>query len=224
MAKKAAGRRTQRIAKRQAAKESRDTKYANQKGGAISKRPKTLSKKGFARHEFDGAHLKDDGEDLAVIRGGRAIWSRSTELDPNAQPDAEEDAEDDSEQRFSSVDKKLRALRKKLRKIDFIKQRKKKGFELEPNQITLLRSEGVLAAQITVLEEEASQAKSGAALAGEIGGVDECMDNDDEGGASAGRLNMSGLSLEARRALKQKRHKEKLAAKARQREAKAGRL
>ena len=222
MAKKAAGRRTQRIAKRQAAKESRDTKYANQKGGAISKKPSKLGKKGFAR-EGD-SHLDDDGEDLAVVRGGKALWSRSTEPDPNAQPDAEAEDEDESEQRFKSAEKKLRALKKKLRKIEFIKQRKKKGFELEPNQITLLRSEGVLAAQIAVFEEEASlQARTGSAPAHELEDEDEGMGEDSRGGAISGRINVTGLSIEERRALKQQRHKEKLAAKARKREAKAAR-
>lgn len=213
MAKRAAGRRQQRIAKRQAAKETRDTKYANQKG-AISKKSRKV------RAERDvGDHLEDDGEDMAVVRAGKAVWSRSTEPDPNAQPDPEED-EDEGEQRFTPSEKKLRALKKKLRKLDFIKQRRKKGFELDPKQLASLRTEGVLLAQISVFEKEVA---AEAAQAAEEDDEDDEDDEDvDRAGAGTKRASLSGLSLQERRALKKQRHQAKLDAKAKKLEAKKG--
>ena len=211
MAKKSAGRREQRIAKRQVAKETRSTKYKNQKGGAITKQQGKLGKV-----RTTGAdHEEDDGEDMAVVRGGKAIWSRSTEPDPNAQPDPESDVED---QRFSSVEKKLRALKKKMRKLQMLKQRRKKGFELEQNQMMLLRTEATLATQISVFEEEGASAQQA---------QEEEDDDDDDEGAGATDMSMSerretlqGLGIEERRQLKKQRHLQKMEAKRQKREAK----
>ena len=109
MGRSAAARREKRQMKRDVAKSTRTTKYANQKGGGVQK-PRHRARPLPSRER---AAADDDGESIAVIRGGKAVWARA---DGNiGRADAAVDVTGMGEERDDddSAVKKLRALRKK---------------------------------------------------------------------------------------------------------------
>ena len=166
---------------------------------------------------YEDRDEEDDGEDMAVIRDGKPIWSRSKEPDPNAEPDAEDE---EGEQRFSSAEKKLRALKKKMRKIDLVKKKRKQGFELDTNQLQLLRTEKALATQISIFEDEVATAQHEEA---DMEQEEEDDISDRGNGAGTGarvRMPQGRVGIEERRAIKKQRHLAKLTAKQRKADAK----
>ena len=120
MGRSAAARREKRQMKRDVAKSTRTTKYANQKGGGVQK-PRHRARPLPSRER---AAADDDGESIAVIRGGKAVWARA---DGNiGRADAAVDVTGMGEERDDddSAVKKLRALRKKLRRVQELRQRR----------------------------------------------------------------------------------------------------
>ena len=145
MGKSRAARREQRKEKREIAQATRDTKYANQKGGVGKKRRRLSSAPSQApsravRHDDDDG----GGDDMVVIRAGQAVRASSgSGVRARAPPDDPSDGDDDEAlpQRFSSEEKKLRALKKKLRSIEELKRRRKQGAELDSHQQAKVRAE-----------------------------------------------------------------------------------
>ena len=202
MAKARAGRRDQRIAKRAVAKASRTTKYANQKGG--------ITKKAWRHGGAPEADPEDDAP-MAVIRDGKAVWAGGADsTDKDAAP-VEEPAEiDAADQRFSSAEKKLRALKKKLRRVQEIKDRRRRGEELDGAQQALLRTLPQLTAEVARFEAEVTGAAAVAAdeepSDDELG--DDAADGDEQ--SDADEIEQPGSRLQQRREKKRKRHLERV--------------
>ena len=214
MGKARAGRRDQKHVKRDVAKESRPTKFANQKGGKIQK----------ARRSNPAAAA--DEAPMAVIRNGKAVWSGSSETaEPEPQDGAADEPEETREERFTRAEKKLRALRKKLRHLHDVKDRRRRGEELEGAQLALLRGEAALLKDIKRFEAEVAGGESD-----EEDAIDEMEEaaveeeEEEEEAEAASALDVpSGespgkLSLEQRRAKKRARHDARLQEKLRKKE------
>ena len=199
MGKSRAGRREQRHAKRDVARATRDTKYANQKGGGIGKKGRKLRAPGG----------DDDDAPMAVIRDGKAVYV-GAEKPLHTEPAAAEAPPDEAHaanERFTSAQKKARALRKKLRRVSELKARRRRGEELDSAQQALLREEPTLKQELAHFESvqddddqgdpveeeplEEVTGSAGPAADDETGDVDEAP---------------AGSRLEQRRALKRKRH------------------
>lgn len=215
-----AGKRDQKRAKVQDAKSSRDTKYKKQKGGAAPVKmsalggiSKAVSKK-LKRRNPTAALEDDDGDDeqdMVVIRGGQAVRTGGGQP-AKPPPNDEDEDEDDGPQRFSSAEKKLRALKKKLRQLQDLKQRRRSGEEMDAQQAKKLRTEQTILSEIAKFEkqlgaepeeheEEASEEE------------DEAEDEDeDEEVEAAEKQNapLGGSKLEQRRALKRQKHQREL--------------
>lgn len=202
MGSSAAKRRENRQIKRQVAMSTRDTKYANQKGG-VQKPQRRRPPKGGGRRMAEDA--EDEEESIAVIRGGQAVWAGADER-ARARVDADEDDDADGGD-FSedSAFKKLRALKKKHRRVVEMKQRRKRGEELNGHQLELIRKEKALLDQIARFEAEAARDEE----------EDDVAPGNDNSFAKEEQLAapLSGSRLEQRRALKRQRHLEKLAGK-----------
>ena len=223
MGKARAARRDQRIMKRQVAMESRDTKYAHQKGG--------ISKKAQARRGGTGLRNEEEAP-MAVIRDGKPVWlggggnvSRPTEpVDA-----ALDDDEDFDEERMNGAQKKLRALKKKFRRLQELKARRRRGEELDGSQKALLRDEAQLVQKIARFESEGnaavpetrqddvddddgdvdtSTAYATAAGAGNAAGM--AAESSVTSDAVVAEALASGSRLQQRRALKRQRHQEAL--------------
>jgi uncharacterized protein with WD repeat len=120
MARKPGARLTQRKAKRDIAKATRETKYANQMGGG------TNSKRRIGRKRSDAVldlpdHLKQDAD------------------------------EDDGEPEQVDDDKAIRAFTKKLRQIEELKLRQKRGDALNDEQLAKIASERAILKKIIEL-------------------------------------------------------------------------
>jgi len=152
---------------------------------------------------------------MAVIRDGKAVWlGGGAPAAPRAE-EREHAADDDGPTTDGpSVDKKLRALRKKLRRVAELKERRRRGEELDAAQQALVRCEGELQQELGRFEAEADGDGDGP----EDGvHVDTCAavdsaeaDDLNDGRALAEAEEQSGSRLQARRALKKQRHLEKL--------------
>ena len=171
MGKSAAGRREKRHGKREAAMESRGTKYADQKGGGkIAKSRRSAKSGGFKARPHDKEERDedngDDEDEMVVVRGGTAIRTggdSDKDRSSNTKRDRVRDDEEEDEeatQRFTSVEKKLRALTKKLRAISDLKQRRKQGMELNAGQQAKLRTEKELLDQVQRFTQQAADAVS----------------------------------------------------------------
>ena len=215
MGRSAAARREKRQMKRDVAKSTRTTKYANQKGGGVQK-PRHRARPLPSRER---AAADDDGESIAVIRGGKAVWARA---DGNiGRADAAVDVTGMGEERDDddSAVKKLRALRKKLRRVQELRQRRGRGEELNGHQMELLRKEPDLRREID-------------AFAGEVERAQDSGDDDEDGESvwahgpdvkqteplseplSTGSDGATSDSrIQQRRALKKQRHLQRLALK-----------
>ena len=210
MAKSRAGRRMQRHEKRQVAKATRDTKYEKQKGGI-----------GKPQHRkkiiHSGAVTEDDNRPMAVIRDGKAVY-----LNADGQKEEPEEIDgdtteevfdgDDGEERFTSAQKKLRALKKKVRKLEALKARRRRGEELDAAQQSLLMREESLRKQLRKFEEAAGEAEDDDAVDAAAPAEPEPDEDDEEEEAAAlPPPELAGLSkIEQRRALKRQRHQESL--------------
>ena len=159
--------------------------------------------------DHDGS---DEEEPMVVIRNGQAVRMGSA-VQAAVQAALDGDSDDDDER--STIQKKLRALRKKLRQLHDIKQRRRKGEELDAQQKAKLRTEAQLEQDIARFEKE-------------LGEIDGAQDGDSEdGGEAAGEGEVeavavavvqpkgesapaSGSVLQQRRELKRQRHLEQL--------------
>lgn len=120
MGRKPGSRLTQRKAKREVAKATRTTKYADQKGG------------GSNTKRFKGRKRSD------VI------------LDqPAYMRDAPDQEEDEPEQ--TDDDRAIRAFQKKLRQIEELKLRRKRGDELNDDQLDKINQEAAILKKIIEL-------------------------------------------------------------------------
>jgi hypothetical protein len=207
MGKARAARRDQRQAKRAVARGSRDTKYANQKGG-ISK---------SSRRGSHGTVASDEAP-MAVIRDGKAVWiGADAPAEPAASfPDDEQHSCGGHDSDRVSAHKKLRSLQKKLRRVTDLKLRRRQGEEFDGAQLALVRSDAALREQIRSFEQvsdgadDASDAGAGdddAGVAdGNDGGDDAACDvAGDEADAAP-----TGSRLQVRRELKKRKHLELL--------------
>ena len=122
MARKPGARLTQRKAKREIAKATRDTKYANQKGGGSNSKRRIGRKRSDALLDLP-EHLKQQ----------------------------EEEEEDDGEPEQVDEDKAIRAFTKKLRQIEELKARQKKGDALNDEQLAKIASERAILKKIIEL-------------------------------------------------------------------------
>ena len=147
MGKSRAARREKRKEKREIAQATRDTKYKNQKGSIGKKRrrlgaapsPRAMDALSRRREEEE-----DNDSDMVVIRNGEAMRSSGgsgARVQPMLEPSDGGDDDDAEPERFSSEEKKLRALKKKLRAIDALKRKRKQGLELDAHQQAKLRVE-----------------------------------------------------------------------------------
>ena len=201
MGKARAARREQRHAKREVAKSSRPTKYARQKGGGVGK-----------ARRWGGASTDVDEAPLAVIRDGQAVWAGSEGPARATQAPAHvEDDDDQRDERFSSAQKKLRALKKKIRHVLDLKKRRQRGEELNSAQQMLLRTEQALRIEAASFENEASVDPNDASTLVSNRAFDDAADNEttafvDEPPAG----HAAGSRLEQRRALKRQRHLEQM--------------
>jgi len=197
MGKARAARREQRQAKRAVAKESRGTKYANQKGG-IGKRQRSS-----VHHA--SASVSDEAP-MAVIRDGTAMWlGAEGPAAPTSAPKHEEalDASDE----LPTAHKKLRALRKKLRHVAELRERRRRGEELDGAQQALLRGEAALREEVARFETAAGD--DVAAAAPETTDPDVGAEDASEGEGEADEP-LPVNRLERARALKRRKHLEKL--------------
>ena len=162
--------------------------------------------------DHDGS---DEEEPMVVIRNGQAVRMGSAVNPVQAAVQAALDGDSDDEDERSTIQKKLRALRKKLRQLHDIKQRRRKGEELDAQQKAKLRTEAQLEQDIARFEKE-------------LGEIDGAQDGDSEdGGEAAGEGEVeavalavvqpkgesapaSGSVLQQRRELKRQRHLEQL--------------
>lgn len=207
MGKARAARRDQRQAKRAVARGSRDTKYANQKGG-ISK---------SSRRGSHGTVASDEAP-MAVIRDGKAVWiGADAPAEPAASlPDDEQPSGGHSDR--MSAHKKLRSLQKKLRRVTDLKLRQRQGEEFDGAQLALVRSEAALREQIRSFEQTTDGAADDASDAG-AGDDDAGVADGDDGGDDAAcdvaagdeaAAAPTGSRLQVRRELKKRKHLELL--------------
>lgn len=201
--------RERRHAKRAAAQASRPTKYANQKGGGIQK---------ARRHHGSGKRdrasdvtAESSEEPMVVIRDGKAVWAGGDE--PAGQDPAPVPESDVADDRFTSAEKKLRALKKKFRRVLELKQRRRGGEELDGAQLKILRTEASLRAEIDRFEADANVDDTADAEVDNMASGHDADDNllEDSGGA-VGEVELSGSRLQQRRERKRLRHIEKLKA------------
>ena len=201
MGKARAARRDQRHAKRDVAKASRPTKYAKQKGGAVGK-----------TRRWGGASTGMDEAPMAVIRDGQAVWAGGEGPAKTTQARAHvEDDDEHGDDRFSSAQKKLRALKKKIRHVLELKKRRQRGEELNSAQQMLLRTEQALKNEAAGFENEAFADPPDASTVASNRSLDDAADDEttafvDEPPAG----HASGSRLEQRRALKRQRHLEQM--------------
>jgi hypothetical protein len=215
MGRSAAARRERRQEKRQVAKATRPTKYANQKGGSRS-----IQKKRLPRSNMQ-VGTDDEVDDMVVVRGGAPVLMRGSgaagqlgmdAIDVDSVTSKIRETEDD-EDGFTSAQKKVRALHKKIRRIRELEERRRQGVELDFAQQALLRSkpklerelvkfEAVVASQVHDAESSESDSNEVEPHAAAVPAVAE------SGGGSR-----ANNRLEQRRALKKQRHAEKLARK-----------
>jgi hypothetical protein len=202
----------------QIAKETRDTKYKKQKGGGgiMKSRRKGLGVRPLA-DDHDGS---DEEEPMVVIRNGQAVRMGSAVNPVQAAVQAALDGDSDDDDERSTIQKKLRALRKKLRQVHDIKQRRRKGEELDAQQKAKLRTEAQLEQDIARFEEELGEIDGA-----QDGGSEDGGEAADEGEVEAVAVAVvqptvqlptgesapaSGGVLQQRRELKRQRHLEQL--------------
>lgn len=77
----------------------------------------------------DDHDASDEEEPMVVIRNGKAVRMGSAVNPVQAAVQAALDGDSDDDDERSTIQKKLRALRKKLRQVHDIKQRRRKGEE-----------------------------------------------------------------------------------------------
>ena len=215
MGKARAGRREQRQVKRAVVKAARTTKYANQKGGGgIAK-----SHKAWRGGRAGAGASADEEAPMAVIRDGKAVWmdaNGSLHADaPGARAAArDEESQENDGKRFSSAEKKLRALRKKLRRVQELRARRRRGVELDGAQQELLRGEAALREAIERFESESAGASGVAEEEEDVEAADGADDGSD--GVGEAPAEAHGSRLQQRRALKKQRHLARNAKKQRQ--------
>lgn len=164
--------------------------------------------------DHDGS---DEEEPMVVIRNGQAVRMGSA-VQATVQAALDGDSDDDDER--STIQKKLRALRKKLRQVHDIKQRRRKGEELDAQQKAKLRTEAQLEQDIARFEEELGEidgAQDGgsedggeAADEGEVETVAVAVVQPTEQLPTGESAPASGGVLQQRRELKRQRHLEQL--------------
>ena len=164
--------------------------------------------------DHDGS---DEEEPMVVIRNGQAVRMGSA-VQAAVQAALDGDSDDDDER--STIQKKLRALRKKLRQVHDIKQRRRKGEELDAQQKAKLRTEAQLEQDIARFEEELGEidgAQDGgsedggeAADEGEVETVAVAVVQPTEQLPTGESAPASGGVLQQRRELKRQRHLEQL--------------
>ena len=164
--------------------------------------------------DHDGS---DEEEPMVVIRNGQAVRMGSA-VQAAVQAALDGDSDDDDER--STIQKKLRALRKKLRQLHDIKQRRRKGEELDAQQKAKLRTEAQLEQDIARFEEELGEidgAQDGgsedggeAADEGEVETVAVAVVQPTEQLPTGESAPASGGVLQQRRELKRQRHLEQL--------------
>ena len=147
MPRAGAARRELRQAKRALAKAERGPqKYKNQKGGIRkpSRPPRNKHGKGKGRH-FDEDDAQGEEDDMVMVKDGAATrvgGAAPQRRTGRAEADEEEQEEGTEEPgRFSSLEKKIRALEKKKSSISELKLRMRRGFELDAQQQAKLRTE-----------------------------------------------------------------------------------
>ncbi|KAG8464558.1 hypothetical protein KFE25_009926 [Diacronema lutheri] len=133
MGRKPGSRLTQRKAKREVAKATRTTKYANQKGG------------GSNTPRFKGRRRSDTILDQPKIRGA------------DAGADEDEDEDEVKEPAQIDDDKAIRAFQKKLRQIEQLKLRQRKGEDLNDEQLDKIGHEAAILRKIIELTAPAAQ-------------------------------------------------------------------
>lgn len=136
MGRKPGSRLTQRKAKREIAKATRTTKYANQKGG------------GSNTKRFKGRKRSDTILD-------QPSYARAPKEDAEEEPEEPEQIDED---------KAIRAFQKKLRQIEELKLRRKRGEELNDDQLDKVGQEAAILKKIIQLtaptgDEEEGEAK-----------------------------------------------------------------
>lgn len=164
--------------------------------------------------DHDGS---DEEEPMVVIRNGQAVRMGSA-VQAAVQAALDGDSDDDDER--STIQKKLRALRKKLRQVHDIKQRRRKGEELDAQQKAKLRTETQLERDIARFEEDLGEidgAQDGgsedggeAADEGEVETVAVAVVQPREQLPTGESAPASGGVLQQRRELKRQRHLEQL--------------
>uniref|UniRef100_A0A7S4EXB1 Uncharacterized protein n=1 Tax=Chrysotila carterae TaxID=13221 RepID=A0A7S4EXB1_CHRCT len=178
--RRGAARREKRLAKRMLARAERGSqKYANQKGG-IKKSGKRIARRPY---------IQEDDEKMIVVRGGEPTVVGGAFPDGTApargattnQPSA--DAEDGAseEDLVTSLQKKVRAIEKKLRSLEPLKQKLRKGIELDPQQQVKLRHESLLRQELEQFQAELDEEMKEAGEEEEDeDGVEDDDDDDEE--------------------------------------------
>ena len=166
--------------------------------------------------DHDGS---DEEEPMVVIRNGQAVRMGSAVNPVQAAVQAALDGDSDDDDERSTIQKKLRALRKKLRQVHDIKQRRRKGEELDAQQKAKLRTEAQLEQDIARFEEELGEI-DGAQGGSSEGGGEAADEGEVEAVAVAVQPTVqlptgesspaSGGVLQQRRELKRQRHLEQL--------------
>ena len=199
----AAARREQRHAKREAAYQVNGAKI--KKGGVGKKKKRGDFQSRNAASSAD--EVAQDESPMAVIKNGKAVWTGGGPAPKSrAAPEPVAEEEEAEDERFAPAEKKLRALRKKLRRVEMIRERRRRGEEIDPSQQLLLKGEAKLREEITRFEREVN----GPSAEDEV----VATDDDDAAEADAGDADVEqptgGSRLEQKRALKRKKHAEKV--------------
>ncbi|KAK3256990.1 hypothetical protein CYMTET_33908 [Cymbomonas tetramitiformis] len=112
MAKSSAGRHAQRVAKRLEAKATRTTKFTNQKGGG----KQTVARKGTS--------IAASAIQSSITSHGVPLHAIPELADKMIQSSSEAEQHDEAEEEEQeTAEKKVRAIQKKLRQIDQLKQK-----------------------------------------------------------------------------------------------------
>jgi len=142
-----------RAAKGEIAQEMRgNQKYKNQKG-SIQK-----SKRSYNQHGRRAtAGEEEDEDEMVVVRNGQPVKVGGH----TGKAMAVEEADDEREPgRFTATEKKIRAIHKKLRQLQQLKQQKRQGIELDAQQQAKLRGEAEVVAQLEELEAALEREKA----------------------------------------------------------------
>ena len=144
--RRGAARREQRHAKRALARAERGVqKYANQKGGARPAKGKgsgSSARRRKALQQQLQQQTADDDDEMVVVSGGEA---KRLGAPPNSSEAAPA--------RFTDTEKKVRALSKKLRQLDELRQRARRGLVLDEQQRAKLRQRAKVVQELDQLSE-----------------------------------------------------------------------